>query len=286
VSVALAAPSRAPFPVTLRDALGRRVTVRAVPSRIVSLAPAMTEILFALGLDRQIVGVTQYCNYPAAARSKARVGGIVNPSVERVLAQQPQLVLGMRLNPKPVLSALVKAGVPTYAAEPRSVADVMRTIAAIGALTGRRAAAARLVARLESRLRAVESRVRGLPRPSAIMVYQEAPLWVAGAATFPDEAIRLAGGRNAASDIKGYKQYDVEMLLARDPQVIFLTSMDSRNHAARVQAFAERPSMRKLSAVRRGRVFMVNADLVDRAGPRIVAGIEQIAARLHPQALQ
>jgi len=283
---ALAAPRRAAFPVTVRDALGRRVTVRAAPERIVSLAPAMTEILFALGLDKQIVGVTEYCNYPAAARSKVKIGGIVNPSVERILAQRPQLVLGMRLNPKPVLSALVKAGVATYAAEPRSVADVMRAIATVGALTDRRAAAAKLVKGLGSRLRAVESKVRGLPRPTVMMVYSDAPLWVAGADTFPDEAIRLAGGRNAAGDIKGYKQYDVEMLLARDPAVIVLTSMEGGNDAARLAAFARRPSLRNLSAVKRGRVFLVNADLVDRAGPRIVEGVEQIAARLHPEAFR
>lgn len=288
VHAAVGAPagrsSQPRFPVTARDALGNKVTVRAEPQRIISLAPAMTEILFALGLDKRIVGVTEYCNYPPAARSKPRIGGIVNPSLERILAQRPQLVVGMRLNPKPVLRAISKAGVPTYAAEPRSVEQVMTTIATIGALTGDRHNADRLVKSLRARLTAVAQKVQKLPRPGVMLLYSQDPLWVAGADTFPDHALRLAGGRNAASDVKGYKQYDAEMLLARDPDVIFLTSMEGGKHEAQLRAFIERPSMRGLSAVMKSRVYVINADIVDRAGPRVVEGVEQLAARLHPEA--
>lgn len=272
--------------MTVRDALGNNVTVRAEPQRIISLAPAMTEILFALGLDKKIVGVTEYCNYPPAARSKPKIGGIVNPSVERILAQRPQLVLGMRLNPKPVLRAISRAGVPTYAAEPRSVEEVMTTIATIGALTGRRQDAERLVKSLRSRLAAVAHKIQKLPRPTVMFLCSQDPLWVAGADTFPDHAVRLAGGRNAASDVKGYKQYDAEMLLARDPDVILLTSMEGGKDEAQLRAFIERPSMRGLSAVRKRRVHVINADIVDRAGPRIVEAIEQLAPKLHPQAFK
>ena len=284
IGVAAAAPAE--FPVTVRDALGNRVTVRAQPQRIVSLAPAMTEVLFALGLGRKIVGVTQYCNYPAAAKSRPQVGGIVNPSLERILAQKPDFVLGMRLNPKPVLRAISRAGVPTYAAEPRSVEQVFATIATVGALTGERAKAERLVKGLRSRLESVRRRVDSLPRPTVIFICSQDPLWVAGADTFPDHVMRLAGGRNAASDVNGYKQYDAETLLARNPEVIFLTSMEGGEDAAALRAFIKRPAMRGLTAVKESRIYLVNADLVDRAGPRIIEAIEQVAAKLHPEAFK
>lgn len=271
------------FPLTVRDDLGNQVTVRARPRRIVSLAPAMTEILFALDLGDQIAGVTEYCDYPPAARKKPKVGGIVNPSVERILAQRPDLVIGMRLNPKPVLRALANAGVATYAAEPRSVEEVMATVETAGALTGQRDEAERLVKNLRERLDAVRRAVQGLPRPTVMLLYSQDPLWVAGAGTFPDRAIQLAGGRNAAGDVTGYKQYDAEMLLARDPDVILLTSMKGGKENAQLRAFVERPSVRDLSAVRESRVYVINADTVDRAGPRIVEGVEQIAEKLHPQ---
>jgi len=273
------------FPVTVMDALGHEVVVPPrTPQRIVSLAPAMTEILFALGLERRIVGVTEYCDYPAAAKAKPKIGGIVNPSVERVLAQTPDLVIGMRLNPKPVLRALANAGIPTYAADPHNIEQVVHTIAAVGALTGRRGQAQELTDRLRAHVQAVQERVNGRTQPTVMLLYSQNPLWVAGGGTFPDHLIRLAGGRSAASDVRGYKQYSVEMLLARDPDVIILTSMGSEKDEAQLRGFVQRPSMRALSAVRRRRVYVVNADLVDRAGPRIVEGLEQIAGKLHPAA--
>ena len=286
-AIAVAAPGQAVkpnFPVTVRDALGSTVTVRSEPLRIVSLAPAMTEVLFALGLEKRIVGVTEYCDYPPQAKSKPKVGGIVNPSVERVLARKPDLVIGMRLNPKPVLRSLAKAGVPTFAAEPTSIQDLITTITTIGGLTGTHGAARALTARMKERLRDIEKKVHGAPRPTVALLYSENPLWIAGAGTFPDHVIRLAGGRNAAVGVTGYKQYDVEALLARNPDVILLTSMKGGDNAVRVRDFARRPSMRGLSAVKGNRVYMINADLVDRAGPRIVDGVAEMAAKLHPKA--
>ena len=279
-----AASDRSAFPVTARDALGSTVTVRSEPHRIVSLAPAMTEVLFALGLEKRIVGVTEYCDYPPQARSKPKVGGIVNPSVERILAQKPDLVIGMRLNPKPVLRSLAKAGVPIFAAEPKSIKDVVATITTVGALTGTRDAARALASRMQARLRDVERKVQDTPRPTVALLYSDNPLWIAGAGTFPDHVIRLAGGRNAAANITGYKQYDVEALLARNPDVILLTSMKGGDDAAHLRNFMRRPSMRGLSAVKGKRVYMIDADLVDRAGPRIVDGVAEMAAKLHPKA--
>lgn len=278
-----ATPGSADFPVAVRDALGNQVTVPAPPRRIVALAPAITEILFALGLGDRIVGVTEYCDYPPEAARKPKIGGIVNPSVERILAQRPDLALGMRLNPKPVLRAVANAGVPTYAADPRSVEQIMATIRTLGALTGRRQQAAELITQLRARLQAVRRKTRGQRRPTVMLLYSEDPLWVAGADTFPHHVIRLAGGRNVAGDVRGYKQYSVEMLLAHDPEVILLTSMAGGDDAARLRAFTGRPSMRRLSAVKHKRIHVINADIVNRAGPRIIEGIEQVAENLHPE---
>lgn len=282
VGTATGASPSATFPARARDALGNRVTVRAQPRRIVSLAPAMTEILYALGLDREIVGVTNYCDYPAGARTKPKVGGITNPSLERVLALRPDLVIGMRLNPKPLFAALARAGVPAYAADPQTIDEVTQTIAEVGALCGRRAQGDALARRLSARVAAVRRRVSGHPAPRVVVVFQQDPLWVAGRSTFPDHLIRLAQGRNVAGDLTGYRQYSVERLLAGDPDAVILTSMSTGKETADLRVFIKRPALRGLAAVRGHRVYVINADLVDRAGPRIVEGLEQLAALLHP----
>jgi iron complex transport system substrate-binding protein len=280
-----AAPVQAAgFPVTLTDALGHRVTVRQSPRRIVALAPAATEALFALGLEARIVGDTTYCDYPARARSKTKVGGIDNFSVEKVLALRPDLVVAMPINPKASLAALRRAGAPVFAISPTDIPGVMTCIETLGQLTGRPQTARGLVARMRQRLDAVRRKVAGAPRsgrPTALLIYQVDPIRVAGGDTFPADVLEIAGGVNLARDVHGYSVYSVEAVVAKNPQFILAPSMVG-DRLGLVRAILARRSLQGVGAVRHKRVYALNADTIDRPGPRIVEGVEEMARVLHP----
>jgi len=277
-------PAAAGFPVTLRDALGNRVTIPRPPLRIVSLAPAATETLFALGLGPRIVGDTVYCDYPPAARTKAKVGGIDNFSVEKVLALRPDLVVGMPINPEAALAALRRAGAPVFAIDPKDIPSVMASLGTLGRLTGRVPRARALVGAMRRQLDAVRARVATVPpsgRPTTLLIYQLGPIRVAGGDTFPGDVLAIAGGVNLARDARGFGIYSVEAVVAKDPQVMLAPTMLG-DPMGLVKAILASRSLQGVAAVRNKRVYALNADTVDRPGPRIVEGIEEVARVLHP----
>jgi len=272
------------FPVTMTDALNESVTMPAAPQRIVSLAPAATEALFALGLESRIVGVTAYCDYPEEAKSKTQVGGISDFSVEKVLGLRPDLVVGMPINPKASLAGLRRAGVPVFAVDPKDIAGIMDSLGTLGRLTGRREQARAVTQEMQQRLDAVRAAVGSVPRsqrPTALLVYQLDPMRVAGGDTFPSDVLEAAGGVNVAADVRGFEIYSVEAVVAKDPQVILAPSM-AGDRASVVEAILARNSLRSVAAVREKRVYSLNADTIDRPGPRIVEGVEEVARALHP----
>lgn len=267
------------FPVTVRDSLGQRVTLARPPGRIISLAPNLTEILFALGAGGRVVGVTGYCNYPPEALRLPKIGGMIDPSPEKILALQPDLVLGGRGNPPRVLQALRQAGITVVAIDPeQNIPAVLDAIELVGRLAGREPAARRLVAEMRRRIAAVEARVRPIPiagRPLTILQYGDNPIQAAGAGTFGDQVIRAAGGRNLVGDFKGYPQLSPELVIIRDPEVILVTSRQ------RGQAISSRPGFSRVRAVRERRIYLLNEDIVSRPGPRIVDAVEQVYRLLH-----
>lgn len=282
---AAASPARAAH---VRDARGRDVDVPVPALRIVSLAPSVTEILFALGLGERVVGVTDYCDYPPAAAAKPRIGGFINPSLEAILVQRPDLVIaiadGNRLEDAERLGRL---GVPVYAVDARSVDEVLRSIEAIGSITGREAEARAIVAGLERRRAAVRAAVGALPPVGVFVALDRAPLMTAGPGTFIDELLRLAGGRNvAASSPIQYPVFSVERLLAEDPALI-LDAAEVRpiGPAEAVEIWQAIPGAAGLTAVRRGRIHEVVMGSFFRPGPRIMDTLERLAELLHPGAL-
>jgi len=281
----LAVPAAAST-LSATDALGRRVTLEKPPQRIVSWAPNVTEILFALGLRDKVVGVTRYCNFPPEARSRTKIGSITEPSLEATLALRPDLVIGSRLNPKPAFQALDRAGVPSLAVEARSISQTFNVIASIGSITGANGAAKTLCDDMRRRMDAVRRRTRRLPansRPLTLVAYEVRPLWTCGADTFPHEALTIAGGRNLAADASGYVTYPVEAVLKKRPQVILVTPMSADDAPAAKQRVLRESAWASLPAVKNRRVYAVNQDMIDRAGPRIVDAIEEIALLLHPE---
>jgi iron complex transport system substrate-binding protein len=264
--------------VTITDDLGRRVTLPRVPGRIVSIAPSNTEILFALGLGERIVGVTDSCDYPAEAKNKPKVGA-VQLDYERIVALHPDLVVAVGSLQRQAVTKLSDLGITVLAVDPKSVDGVLRAISLIGRATGAEARASEVVRELSARMDRVLRKLSGVKesdRPRVFVEIWNEPLMTAGKGTFIDELVFAAGGLNIARDAPGeWPEFSEEAVIERDPDVVILTNFN------RAEALA-RPAWQGISAYKTGRVYEVNPDVLVRPGPRLVDGLETLAALLHP----
>lgn len=279
---ALASPASA---FTARDMLGREVGLAAPPARIVSLVPSVTEILFALGAEARLVGVTDFCDYPPAALRKPRVGGMVGPSLEAIVALRPDLVVATTEGSREeTVAQLERLRIPTYLVAAHRLSDVTGLIVRLGELTGRGAAAEALRGALERRIDAVRAAVGPLRRPRVLYVLWPEPLIVPGREALLTELIRLAGGESiSAADGESYPRFSLEAAVARAPEVILLA-----NHGARTGPI-DRERWQRLTglpAIKAGRLHQVDGNLLHRYGPRIVDGLEQLARAIHPEAFR
>src|SRR5581483_2364976 len=212
------------------DELGRTVKVAADPQRIVSLAPSITETLFALGLGDRVVGVTSYCDYPPEATAKEKVGDTLRPSIEKIVALRPDLVVASTSSQlEQFIRQLDNLGIPVYVSNPRTVAGVIETIARIGTLTGATRRADELLDGLQKRMASLDARLQGAPRPRVLLILSTEPLITAGGSTFVNDLIERAGGQSiAARETAEYPQYSLETAVAARPEVIFLQAQEAR----------------------------------------------------------
>ena len=286
LAIALVLAGSAPVAAfSARDMLGREVALGAPPARIVSLVPSATEVLFALGAEGRLVGVTDFCDYPPAARRKPSVGGMINPNLEAIVAQRPDLVIATpEGNSEETFAQLQRLGIPTYLVAAHHVSDVTDLVSRLGALTGSQHAAGPLLNHLQRRIAAVARAVAPLPRPRVLYVLWPEPLIVPGRKALVTELIRVAGGESVtAGEADAYPRYSLESAVARAPEVILLA-----NHGANTGPIDE-PRWRRLTslpAVRAGRLQRVDGNLVHRYGPRVVDGLEALARAIHPEAFE
>jgi len=274
------------FGAVFEDELGRKVEIKRPPQRIVSVAPSVTEILFALGLGEKIVGVSTYCNYPPEALKKEKVGGYITPSMEKIVALRPDLVIQTADGDlKPGVSRLAGLGIPVYITNPRSIPDILNAVLKIGEATFSLPAAQDLVAAMRGKIRAVQDKVQGLPRPRVLHTLSVDPLVSSGRGTFVNDLISMAGGENIAENTKGkHPLLSMEEVVVRDPQVIILSSMFSNDPMTAQKKWWNR--YREISAVRTGRIYVIQADLILRPSPRIVDGLAEMAQAIHPEAFK
>jgi iron complex transport system substrate-binding protein len=259
------------------DEIGRTVNIREHPRRIVSLAPSVTETLFALGLGDRVVGVTSYCDYPAEAAQKEKVGDTMRPSIEKIVALKPDLVIASTASQlEQFVRDLDKVGIPVYVSNPRDLAGVLASIGMIGEITGADDPARDLTGKMRARIDAIDSGMAGIKeRPGVLFVLGVEPLITVGGKSFINELISRAGGDSISRELEAeYPQYNLESAVAARPEVIFLQSGESK--------LPER--LNRTPAARAGRVFQIDDNLLLRPGPRIVDGLEQMAARIHPEA--
>lgn len=249
--------------------------------RIVSLAPAVTETLFALGEGSSVVGVSMYCDYPPAATRLPRVGTFLTPNVEAIAALRPTLIVGPGLSSnRRQVRALQAMGYPTMTVGDESLEDIERGIAMVGERTGRAAAARRLLASINAQVAAVRARLRGVRPRSVVMLVGHQPTVAVGRGNYLDDLLRLAGGDNIADPIRqGWPHVSLEYIIAMRPEVILDGQMgtDALTPAGFWARYPEVP------AVRDRRVFGYPDDPVLHPGPRVGQTLEILARLIHPE---
>ncbi|MFN4178912.1 MAG: ABC transporter substrate-binding protein [Armatimonadota bacterium] len=272
------------FAKTLKDDLGRVVKLPQRVRRIVSLAPSATENLFAIGAGKLVVGVTSACDYPPQARKLPQVGDFMKPSLERIAALKPDLIVIVSSTiPKAIADDLqAKTKVPVFVFQPQTVSSVLRGILTLGELTGQKQRAQKLVRKLERRLEAVEKQVANKPRLKVVVEIAPPPsLMVAGPRTFIDDAIRLAGGENAFKDAPHpFPLVSLESLFAKDPD-IYIVTVKGKSERQLLDELRRRSGFADLRCVQKGRVYGIDPDLIFRPTPRLISGIEKLARLFH-----
>jgi len=266
-----------------RDDRGKLIVLKKTPNRIVSLAPATTEMLFAIGVGDKVVGVTTYCDYPPATKNIPKVGGFINPSLESIVKLKPDLIVAMRGNPLSLLERLEKMGYPVFALNPKSISDVLIGMKKLGELTGSKKAN-KVVRDLKARLERISKRVEGIPyerRPKVVIELWDNPLIVFGKGSIGDEVIERAGGKNIIEGKVAYPQISLETLIEKQPDVIILSHMTKVQNP--LKEVKKRANWDKLKAVREGRVYAIDADIIDRPGPRLIQAVEILHRMLYPK---
>ncbi len=259
----------------IKDDLGRVVTVPMRVERAVSLAPSITESIFAVGAGDRLVGVTTFCNYPGEAEKVAKVGDTVNPNMETIVALKPQVVFVSTASQIENFTwALEAQGIAVFVSNPKTLDDVFADLRRLGAMFGTEGAAAERLNLLQARMMDVDEAVRGKQRTRVFLQISKEPLFTVGAESFLTGIVARAGGVSVTADVPtGYPKLSKETALALDPDVIILS--DSEDNRQPNEAFANS------KAVRSGRVFRIGADIVSRPGPRLVDALEAIAVFLY-----
>ena len=268
-------------PRTFVDDLDRKLYLAKPPKRIVSLAPSITEILFAIGLDEEIVGVTDFCNYPPAALAKSKVA-YSQPNLEALIALEPQLVLAppsfLRAD---LLAKLEQLKIPTFVLESKTVEGIFGHIQLLGRMVGRAQEANAYTAAMRKQVASLTERVEGRPRPTLLYVLNSEPLITVGPGSFIHHLIELAGGRNAAERANApYPRLTMEEVLTQNPDILLFPIGEYEGIPQAEQDRWKRWDT--LRAVQKGKLFQVQSDLLNRPGPRVIEGLRHLVTLLHP----
>ena len=266
-------PSHVSYSAT--DDMTRIVSLPKAPNRIVSLAPSITETLFALGLDSAIVGVTDYCDFPAAASTKKRIGGMTSPDFEAIVALHPDLiVMSTAGNTRKDFETLTSLGLIVFVSNPATIEDIYRSITALGRLCGREDQGGLIVGQLRARQELVARKAGAAPLQTVLLLFSLRPVVSAGKGTFVDELLTLGNLANVTHNSStSYPLVSREEVLSLQPDWIIVTdelvqSID--------EVGAAYPEWKMLKAVREGRVASISASLISRPGPRIIQGLDSL----------
>lgn len=276
-------------PGTLTDDMGRQIKIDKPPQRIVSHIPSITEILFALDLGDRVVGVDSYSNYPEAAKSKPQVGNYFNPSIENIVAVNPDLVFTDGLSTNTIIESMDNLKIPYIVLQPKNIEGIFKNIELVGRVTGVENKATEVIKDMRSRMSAVTERVKGAPPPRVFYIFDSTDLtnpWTAGPGSFVDTLIALAGGSNIGAEaLAPWAPFTIERIVKSDPEIIIFDAMMGTATTSK-QKLESHPVWQKLAAVKQGKIYTIDGDMVNRSGPRIVQGLEELAKIIHPELIK
>ncbi|QDT90965.1 ABC transporter substrate-binding protein [Gimesia algae] len=281
------------YPVRVTDYRGQDVTIQTQPERIISLMPAHTEILFAIGAGEQMVGCTSLCNYPPETKTLKKIA-FANPgsiSLEALVELQPDLIILGGDYHRLLAEQLEKIKVPVLSFESQSLADIEKSILGIAKATGHPDRGKQIIQAIKKDIQALQKQIKPFQeqgRPRVFYQVWDQPLMTAGPESFIGELITMVGGENIYSDVKiAYPQVSEETLIVRNPDVILLPGLKNNPQADPSEAIAtlkQRPGWKKMNAVKNQRIYIIEDDLISRPGPRVVQGLQKVAQALYPDA--
>jgi iron complex transport system substrate-binding protein len=266
----------------ISDETGRKIKLPQEVDRVVSLAPNLTEIVFALGDENHLAADTDYCDYPPEAAQKPHVGGTVNPNLEEVAALMPDLVLATSINRRETVAALDRLGFPVFITDPHSVDEMIATVEHVGAALGVEKSAAAVAGDLRSRLGELDRRLAGAPARRVLFVVWTEPLISIGSGTFIADALRRAGGRSVVDTKIEWPHVSLEEIVRLQPEVLVFASAHAVDTHREIESLRNLPGWRSLKAMQRSDIVVIS-DAINRPAPRMVDAIETLARALHPE---
>jgi iron complex transport system substrate-binding protein len=278
-----ASPERAGS-ATVTDEVGRRVTIPAEVRRIVSLAPNLTETIYALGIEDRLAGDTDYCDVPAEAKTKPHIGSPQNPSIEAIVALHPDLVLATTsINRRETVDALARLGVPVYTTDPHAVRGMVDSFGRMADVIGATQQGATLVAALDARLDALHAHLAELPMVHVLFVVWLDPLITIGQNTFIADALRWAGAESVVISTQNWPQLNFEEVVRLQPDYIVLADSHTGESSRTLKDLRARAAWKGLQAVQSGHVAIISEE-IDRPAPGLIDAIEQLAHQIHANA--
>lgn len=275
------------YPLKVKDVTGQEFTFDKAPERIVSVSPAETEALFALGLGDKIVGVSDFDDYPEEAKSKPKMGSIVKPTVEALIAAKPDIVFtGVSMN-EATVEELRKVGIKIFKVEPKTLDEVMNNIVLYGQITDTNESAQKIVAKMKQDIEMVTTAVKDVkPESKKKVLLEFAPGWTVGKGEFMNELITIAGGINVAAelDVTGWAEINEELIIKQNPQVILYADgmIDDKSKKSLEALIYERASWSKIDAIVNKNVIGLDVNSISRPGPRVTEGLVQVAKAIYP----
>lgn len=275
--------SKSSYSVTIKDSYGRTITLNKEPKRIISIAPNITEIIFALGKQNELVGRTDYCDYPTAAKKITSIGTLEQPNIEKIAALKPDLVIASTHFSQASLKKLEELNIKVavlYGSE--NFNGAYDTISKVGKLTNANSKANEIISGMKKKVQYVKDKVKNEKEPTVYYVvsYGEAGDYTAGKGTFISQMIGMAGGKNSADDTTGWK-YSVEKLVANNPNIVICSKYyNSKSGIKSTNGYKD------LSAVKNNKLYEIDDNLINRQGPRLADGLEALAKIIHPEAFK
>jgi iron complex transport system substrate-binding protein len=263
--------------------------VSPLPQRIISLAPNITEILFALGLENQVIGVTRYCDFPPEALKKEKIGGFIDPNLEKIQSLNPDLIIGFRGNPLRVINHIKNLNLPVYVLDVgNDLESVFETIEKIGLITHKEKEAQSLIANLGAKYSKIEDSLQSVKtRPKVFLSLHGMGLWTCGKESYLNDLIAKAKGVNIAGNIpKKWLLFTREQVIHENPDTIIIMTKSKESFRRAKEWFQKESHLGDVRAVKEDRIYLLDENISSRFGPRLVEAFEQIALILHSEQLR